>query len=150
MRWVVKGRYRKNAMTMWILRCYDPNGSGGGIHAWYDALEKDVQAEVDTALELLPLERGPLTDAKHYSEMRNKCEGLDKIVIEVPVPDTPRAKPRQFRILCFRGPGKRECTLLFGFEKETTADYGPACGTAHRRKEGVNKDVHRGPPCRFP
>ena len=129
---------------MWTIRCYDPSSSGtGGIHTWFDLLTGEVKAAVDAALELLAIEPGPLEDLPHYKKLRGHCRGLDEVIINLD-------DGRLFRILTFRGPRRRDCTLLFGFEKDSNVDYGHACNSAHWRRQGVDSDEKRAPECQFP
>lgn len=125
------------------LRCYDPGGSGGGMHRWYDDLTGDVQAAVDAALELFPVERD-LERLPHFKPLRGACEGLDEVIVEL-------GNRRHFRILEFRGPASGEFTLLFAFEKTRgSIDYGPSCWAAKQRNGGVIRDGRKAPPCQFP
>ena len=101
-------------------------------------------AAIDAALEILRIEPGPLVDLPHYKEMRGACKGLDEI--EIGLDDE-----REFRILCFRGPGHRECTLLCGFERDNdTAKFSGRCVSARWRKRGVLRNGRRAPSCHFP
>ena len=129
---------------MWTIRCYDPSSGGnGGIHSWYNLLPGDVKAAVDAALELVATEQGLLRDLPYYKELRGHCQDLDEVIVNL-------ADGRLFRVLTFKGPGRRDCTLLFGFEKTSTADYGQACDSARWRKQGVERDEKRAPGCQFP
>jgi hypothetical protein len=146
------GYYRKNAITwqqeisqkcddMWILRCYDLGN--GGFHGWYNDQPGDVMGAIDAALEMLATEPGELTELPHYQELRGACKGLDEVVVDL-------EDGRHFRILAFRGPSRRDCTLLYGFEKHDNTIYGRACWAANRRKEGIERDGSRAPECDFP
>lgn len=128
---------------MWILRCYDPSGGSGGIHSWYHPLHGKVKAAIDAALELLAYEPGPLNGLAHYRALRGVCQGLDEVIIDLD-------DGRNFRILSFQGPGRRECTLLLGFEKKNNLIYGPKCSAAQWRKKGVERNGQRAPECQFP
>lgn len=129
---------------MWTIRCYDPSSSGtGGIHSWYNLLPGNVKAAVDAALELVAAEQGSLQDLPYYKELRGHCQDLDEVIVNL-------ADGRLFRILTFRGPRRRDCTLLFGFEKTSNADYRQACDSARWRKQGVERDAKRAPECQFP
>jgi hypothetical protein len=131
-------------MTGILFLCYDPSKSqGGGIHSWYDQQDGTVRAAIDATLELLALERN-WSDLPHFKELRGACEGLSEIRI-VNLEDG-----RLIRILGFEGPGKREYTLLFPFEKPGGFDYTPHCHSAHWRKQGVIRDSSRAAPCQFP
>lgn len=57
---------------------------------------------------------------------------------------------RCFKILGFEGPGRREFTLLVGFEKITRAEYSIECPKALHKMKVVIKDGRRAPPCEFP
>jgi hypothetical protein len=129
---------------MVALRCYDPSGTGGGIHRWYGELPDDVRATIDGVLENLDYERQWST-LPQFKELRGKCRGLHEIIIGI-------EDGRQFRILGFGGPGGNEFTLLLGFQKtqRRSIDYGPACASALQRKQGVIRDVRRAPRFRFP
>lgn len=128
---------------MWTIRCYDPSAIRGGIHSWYDPLPGEVRGAIDAALEILADESGQLTELLHYKELRGACKGLDEIIVDLD-------DGRKFRILTFRGPGRRDCTLLFGFEKLSNEQYGPHCRSAHWRKNGVERNGERAPKCDFP
>lgn len=126
---------------MATLRCYDPNDAGGGVHGWYQRLPPAGRAAIDAALEDLS-DEALLDNLPQLKPLRGKCVGLDEVII-----DTPTVL---YRVLCFRGPNRGDLTLLFGFEKQGNFDYGPACWSAQRRKEGVIHDGRRAPRCRFP
>lgn len=125
---------------MWTLRCYDL-GHDGGFRGWCDSQDPEIQAEIDTALEIL-VAQSALVDSATYEELRGKCAGLSEVKVDVGAD--------KFRLLGFEGPGRREFTLLLGFCKETNADYGRQCPKALKRKEGVLKDARRAPICSFP
>jgi len=125
---------------MWILRCYRA-GRGGGFEDWYDLQAPEIQAEIDATLDILVWQRD-LSENSTYEDLRGKCRGLGEIRVDV--------ADGKFRILGFKGPGRREFTLLVGFRKKTNADYGVECPKALRRKEGVKKDGKRAPVCAFP
>jgi hypothetical protein len=128
---------------MATLRCYDPNDAGRGVHGWYDGLPPAARAAIDAALEDL-LDEAILDNLPQLKPLHGRCDGLDEIIVDMPTV--------LYRILCFRGPNRRDLTLLFGFEKPTrgNVDYGPYCWSAQRRKEGVIHDGRRAPLCRFP
>lgn len=128
---------------MWKIRCYDPSAIRGGIHSWYDLLPGEVMAAVDATIEMMAMEPGQLTDLPHYKELRGACKGLDEIIIDLD-------DGRKFRVLTYRGPNRRDCTLLFGFEKLNNKQYGPHCHSAHWRKDGVERNGGRAPDCDFP
>lgn len=129
---------------MIVFRCYDPRtGGGGGIHSWYDQLDGAAKAAVDATLEQMSYENG-LVGLPQYSPLRGACDGLSEIKIKL-------EDGRQFRILGFDGPGRNEFTLLKGFEKSAGhVDYGPHCNAAKWRKDAVERDNRRAPPCQFP
>lgn len=136
---------------MWILRCYDPGGKGGGFHSWLDSLIPEVQSEIDNAFEILV----PLSDWRKtttYEDLRGACEGLGEVKVDVTRNwnDGGGTRTRMFRILVFHGPDRREVTLLYGFEKITGSEYSHACPAALQRKEGVLRDGRRAPICSFP
>ena len=132
---------------MVAFRCYDPSANrGGGIHGWYDGLNPRFRAEIDTALELLGLEDS-FDGVDAVKPLRGACEGLTEIIIEFEQDEI----EIHIRILGFDGPGRKEFTLLLGFEKTNNdAIYGPHCRAAHARKAGVIRDGRRAPECRFP
>ncbi|SEC70490.1 hypothetical protein SAMN05444161_1667 [Rhizobiales bacterium GAS191] len=142
----------QKSYDFWQFKCYDPSGTGGGIHEWYDGLSEDVRAQIDAAIEVLAITRTWDREAI-YEDLRGACDGLGEIRIDVPKGPGEQNGSGPFhlyRILGFAGPGRREFTLLCGFKKDGTFDYGPACASAHRRKEGVTKDGRKAPSCRFP
>ena len=126
------------------LRCYDPGEAGAGIHQWYADVPAATQAAIDAALENI-IDEVDLEALPQFKALRGACKGLDEIIVDV------RAGPK-YRILCFRGPGRGDLTLLSGFEKSArgSVDYGPHCWSANKRKEGVTRDGRRAPRCRFP
>lgn len=141
-------------------RCYNPSENGGGFHAWYDGLPAEVQGVADATLETLLNSRRPWPDAL-YERLRGACYGLAEIKIEVERPDAERddddeeaedaeVPTEHYRILAWEGPGRNDITLLFGFKKENNADYGPACRSALRRRDGVKRNGKRAKPCAFP
>src|SRR5437763_1355657 len=75
------------------LRCYDPSGSGGGIHAWCAELTHDIRALIDGELEALEDERR-WSNLPQCKELIGKCRGLHEIIIN-------SEDGRQFRILGF-------------------------------------------------
>jgi hypothetical protein len=131
---------------MVAFRCYDPSSDGrGGIHAWYIELSPDFRAEIDSVMELLSLEDS-FDSIPEVKPLRGVCAGLTEIKIDFRLEQT----EVHLRIF-FVGPGKREFTLLTGFQKEkSNAVYGTECSKAHERKDGVMRDGRRAPPCGFP
>jgi hypothetical protein len=136
-------------------RCYGLGGNSGSIHAWYDSLPAEVQAGVDAVLETLGNSRRPWPNTL-FERLHGACYGLAEIKIEVEQttgettePDA-EVPPEHYRILVWEGQGRNDVTLLYGFKKENNADYGPACRSALRRRDGVKKDANRAPPCAFP
>jgi hypothetical protein len=134
---------------IWTFRCYH---LGDGIHGWYDALSGRAQAKVDTALGILAVM--PQWDRQAlYDDLHGFCEGLGEIRIEVPMlPGEKNGSDgvHHYRILGFKGPGRREFTLLFPFKKSDNFQYGDACKAALKRKDGVKRDGSRAPICSFP
>lgn len=132
---------------MVAFRCYDPSANGsGGIHTWYNGLDPVFRAEIDSALELLVLEKS-LDDTPEVKVLRGICAGLTEIKIDFKIGKT----DINLRILGFEGPDKNEFTLLSGFQKnKNNAVYGAECSKAIERKEGVIRDGRRAPPCGFP
>ena len=132
---------------MLAFECYDPSSDGtGGFHAWYASLSAVFQAQVDTALEDLALERN-VSSAKIIESLHGACAGLLEIKIDFG-PDEDHLT--SLRILCFER-SRRTLTLLVGFEKTPTAiSYGPHCRSALERKNGVTRDGRRAKPCQFP
>jgi hypothetical protein len=132
---------------MITFRCYDTSANGsGGIHAWYNQLSPEFRAEIDSALELLSLEK-TLVGLSEVKTLRGACEGLTEIKIDFALAST----EIHLRILGVFGPGKDEFTLLTGFQKtKNNAVYGSECTRAHERKDGVTRDGRRAPPCGFP
>jgi hypothetical protein len=132
---------------MVAFRCYDPSADGSrGVHAWYTQLSPEFRAEVDSAMELLSLEK-TLVGHPEVKPLRGACEGLTEIKIDFAL----GSSEIHLRILGFDGPGKDEFSLLTGFQKaKNNAVYGVECTKAHERKEGVTRDGRRAPPCRFP
>ena len=129
---------------IWQFRCYVAGGAGS-YDGWQAGLPEEVQTEIDNVLDILAATRHwPNGPNELTEEMRGACEGLVEIRIEFPGADE---RQEHYRILGFAGPGKMEFTLLLGFKETNTSDYGPACRSALRRKEGVIKDGNRAPPC---
>lgn len=133
---------------MIIFRCYDPSSDGsGGIHAWHRSLSSAFQAQVDTTLEDLALERD-LESANIIEALRGACEGLLEVKIDFG-PDEDNLT--HIRILGFQWPKRRVLTMLVGFQKTPeNISYGPHCRSAHGHKDGVLRDGQRAKPCRFP
>jgi hypothetical protein len=138
-------------------QCYDPSADGtGGVHAWYGALLGSSKAAVDTTLETIASETN-LADVPEtlLKPLRRKCSGLSEVIVEVDTGTYDARKKRRvyehIRVLCVEGPGRNEITLLHGFSKRGGPDYGPACHTAHRRNEGIERDgIRRAQTCAFP
>jgi hypothetical protein len=137
-------------MALWTFRCYDPSKDGrGGFHGWYDALTGDVMAEVDRALDILSRER--TWGLPTYKDRLGRCLGLGEIRIDISIgASNDKDRLRRFRILGFLGPGRREFSLLVGFEKITGAEYAVECPKAYHRMNGVIRDGSRAPSCEFP
>lgn len=137
-------------MALWTFRCYDPSDNRGGFYEWYDALDPQVMAEVDQALDILGRERewGPPT----YKDLGGACQGLGEIRIDVEIEGdrSDESRIRNFRILGAYGPRRREFILLCAFEKISGAEYAVECPRALRRLDGVLRDGRRAPPCEFP
>lgn len=133
-----------------IYRCYDPSGDNGGFHEWYYGLPATVQAEIDAALNVLRYSRQPWPSTL-YEKLHGACYGLAeiKIAVDAEQPEKEEGKDH-YRILVFEGPRRKEITLLFGFKKENTSNYGPACRSARQRRDGVKKDGNRARLCTFP
>lgn len=137
---------------MWTFRCYIA-GANEGIHGWYDSLPPSIQGAIDAVLLVLATERA-LTDSKNYEVLRGSCEGLAEVIVDVQKTREERNGGDNkfcYRLIGFEGPGKREFTLLYGFVKDKdNSAYGPACRSAHKRKEGAMKDDSRTEECAFP
>lgn len=127
--------------------CYDPSSNGsGGIHTWYRGLSPSFQAQVDSALEDLALERD-INSTPAIEALHGACEGLFELKIDF---GPPRGEVH-IRILAFEWPKRRTLTLLVGFQKTAQqVSYGPPCRSARGHKDGVVKDGQRAKPCRFP
>lgn len=128
----------------WLFRCYALGGPGS-YNGWYATLPVEAQTEIDNVLDILAATRDwPSGPDEITEEMRGACAGLIEIRVEMPGPNETIL---HYRLLGFFGPGKMEFTLLFGFRETNVADYGPACRSALMRKEGVQRDGRRAPPC---
>jgi hypothetical protein len=128
----------------WLFRCYDLGGAGS-YNGWYGSMPVEVQTEVDNVLEILAATRKWPDGPEELTEtMRGACAGLVEIRVEMP---SPNETILHYRLLGFFGPGKMEFTLLYGFKKTNDSDYGPACRCALTRKQGVERDGSRAPPC---
>jgi hypothetical protein len=109
------------------IRCYDPSGTNdGGIHAWYrDQIRSDVQAAIDSALEMIVLQR-TLNGLPQFKPLRGKCRTLAEIKVDIDTgkkhKKTKRPIIETYRILCFEGPNRDELTLLTGFKVARTTD----------------------------
>jgi hypothetical protein len=129
-------------------RCYDPSSDGsGGIHAWYRGLSPTFQAQIDSALEDLALERD-LESAAIIEELHGACEGL----LEAQIDFGPNKRNQiHVRILGFEWPRRRIFAMLVGFQKTPeNISYGPHCRSALGHKDGVLKDGQRAKRCHFP
>lgn len=141
-------RLAQKSNARFSFRCYAPGGADGGIHAWYDALPIEVQAEIDATLETLTNSRRPWPSSL-FEKLRGGCHPLSEIKIAIPDDENPDADPAQYRILAWEGPDDNEVTLLYGFKKETN-DYSSYCHAALRRRDGVRKNGKKAPKCIFP
>jgi hypothetical protein len=118
---------------MWTYRCYCL-GQDGGFRSWYDSQDAELQAKIDYTLELLSAV-SDWSQSQFYEDLRGACEGLGEIKVDTAT--------RCCRLLGFRGPGRRDFTLLCGFIKVANADYGRECPRALKRRDGVLKDGER-------
>ena len=100
-----------------------------------------MQAEISSTIEILAV-LPDWSKSAAYEDLEGKCEGLGEVKVDV--------ADLCIRLLGFKGPGKREFTLLLGFAKRTNSDYATHCPRALKRKEGVLKDGRRAPICSFP
>lgn len=131
----------------WIFKCYHLVSNGNKdrdvIREWYNALDEEVQADLDVGIEFL--ENRPHHEwlRPRFAPLKSKvCKGLFEIRAD--------GASGEYRVLGSFGIARNEFTLYIGFKKERRSDYDAACRLAQKRKREVESDHTRAKRCRFP
>jgi hypothetical protein len=128
-------------LAIWTIRCYVSPTGRDMIDDWYDRQSDAVQAAVDVALEYLVQRERDEWRRPAFDLLSGKMREIGEIRLKV---------DKQYRILGFFGPGRRDFTLLVGASKKGQ-NYDPrnALETALDRMEQVKADGRRSHVCDF-